>query len=117
MRACVHADAEAACVAVRDGRCPVRSYPAYARQFAPDGAGGGGGAGRRGARRASGTHGRAERSRHAVAALGDPTAARARLEEYRSAGADLVVVYPVVVPGSTLARSALTTLESLAPNG
>jgi alkanesulfonate monooxygenase SsuD/methylene tetrahydromethanopterin reductase-like flavin-dependent oxidoreductase (luciferase family) len=53
----------------------------------------------------------------AVAAFGDPAAARARLEEYRSAGADLVVVYPVIVPGSALARSALTTLESLAPNG
>jgi len=32
-------------------------------------------------------------------------------------GADLVVVCPVAVPGSTLARSALTTLEALAPNG
>jgi alkanesulfonate monooxygenase SsuD/methylene tetrahydromethanopterin reductase-like flavin-dependent oxidoreductase (luciferase family) len=53
----------------------------------------------------------------AVAVLGDPAAARARLEEYRSAGADLVVVYPVIVPGSTLARSALSTLEALAPNG
>jgi hypothetical protein len=28
-----------------------------------------------------------------------------------------VVVYPVIVPGSTLARSALGTLEALAPNG
>jgi len=28
-----------------------------------------------------------------------------------------VVVYPVVVPGPPLARSALSTLESLAPSG
>jgi hypothetical protein len=28
-----------------------------------------------------------------------------------------VVVYPVIVPSLALARSALTTLESLAPNG
>jgi alkanesulfonate monooxygenase SsuD/methylene tetrahydromethanopterin reductase-like flavin-dependent oxidoreductase (luciferase family) len=53
----------------------------------------------------------------AVAAVGDPADARARLEEYRAAGADLVVVYPVIVPGTAPARSARTTLESLAPNG
>ena len=49
----------------------------------------------------------------AVAALGDPAAARARLEEYRSAGADLVVVYPVIVPGSAFGLASESTLTSV----
>ncbi|HZT10266.1 MAG TPA: LLM class flavin-dependent oxidoreductase [Actinomycetota bacterium] len=116
VRACVHADAEAASLAVRAAAAQYASYPAYARQFARMGLG-------EEAGRAAEAHAAArpadvpEHFVRAVAALGDPAAARARLEEYRSAGADLVVVYPVIVPGSALARSALTTLESLAPNG
>jgi hypothetical protein len=46
-----------------------------------------------------------------------PAAARSRLDEYRAAGADLPVVYPAVVPGIAAARSAVRTLEALAPNG
>ena len=116
VRACVQADADAASLAVRAAAGQYASYPAYAHQFARMGLG-------EEAGRAAAAHAAArpadvpEHFVRAVAALGDPAAARARLEEYRSAGADLVVVYPVIVPGSALARSALTTLESLAPNG
>ena len=116
VRACVYADADAASLAVRTAAGQYASYPAYARQFARMGLG-------EEARQAAAAHAATrptdvpEHFVRAVAALGDPAAARARLEEYRSAGADLVVVYPVIVPGSALARSALTTLESLAPNG
>jgi len=115
VRACVHADAEAAWLAVSAVAAQYASYPAYARQFGRMGLG-------EEAERAAAAHAAArpadvpEAFVRGVAAIGDPAAARARLEEYRSAGADLVVVYPVVVPGSTLARSALTTLEALAPN-
>ena len=116
VRACVHADAEAAWLAVSAAAAQYASYPAYARQFARMGLG-------EEAGRAAAAHAAVrpadvpEAFVRVVAAIGDPADARARLEEYRSAGADLVVVYPVVVPGSTLARSALTTLEALAPNG
>jgi alkanesulfonate monooxygenase SsuD/methylene tetrahydromethanopterin reductase-like flavin-dependent oxidoreductase (luciferase family) len=116
VRACVHADADIASLAVRTAAGQYASYPAYAHQFARMGLG-------EEAGRAAVAHAAdrpADVPEHfvrAVAALGDPAAARARLEEYRTAGADLVVVYPVIVPGSAFARSALTTLESLAPNG
>ena len=116
VRACVHADAEAAWLAVSAAAAQYASYPAYARQFARMGLG-------EEAGRAAAAHAAVrpadvpEAFVRVVAAIGDPADARARLEEYRSAGADLVVVYPVAVPGSTLARSALTTLEALAPNG
>jgi 5,10-methylenetetrahydromethanopterin reductase len=116
VRACMHADSEAAWLAVSAAAAQYASYPAYAQQFARMGLG-------EEAGRAAAAHAAArpadvpEAFVRGVAAIGDPAAARARLEEYRSAGADLVVVYPVVVPGSTLARGALTTLEALAPNG
>ena len=115
VRACVHGDAAAARLAVSAAAAQYASYPAYARQFARMGLGEE--AGRAAAAHAAGRPADVpERFVRAVAALGDPADARARLEEYGSAGADLVVVYPVIVPGSTLARSALSTLEALAPN-
>jgi len=116
VRACVHADAAAARLAVSTAAAEYASSPAYARQFAQMGLG-------EEARQAAAAHAAArpadvpERFVRAVAALGDPAHARAHLEEYRAAGADLVVVYPSIVPGTPLARSALSTLEALAPNG
>ena len=58
------------------------SYPAYARQF-----------------EAMGIEPSPEAIVDAVCLRGDPDRARARLEAYRKAGADLPVVYPVLAPG------------------
>lgn len=49
----------------------------------------------------------------AVCLLGDPSAAAARLEEYRAAGADLPLVYPVPVLDAV--SSLMGTVLSLAP--
>jgi len=116
VRACVHVDADAAWLAVGPAAARSPATPAYARQSGRRGWGGE--AGRAAPAPAAARPADVpEAFVRGVAAVGDPADARARLEEYRSAGADLVVVYPVAVPGSTLARSALTTLEALAPNG
>ena len=58
------------------------SYPSYARQF-----------------EAMGVESSAEAIVEAVCLRGDPDRARERLEAYRTAGADLPVVYPVLAPG------------------
>ena len=50
-----------------------------------------------------------------VCLSGDPATARARLEAFRDAGADLPVVYPVVTVEDP-AGSATSTLRALAPN-
>jgi alkanesulfonate monooxygenase SsuD/methylene tetrahydromethanopterin reductase-like flavin-dependent oxidoreductase (luciferase family) len=69
--------------------------PAYARQF-----------------RSMGVEPTAETAVDAVCLRGDPGAARARLDAYRAAGADLPVVYPVLAAGEGREASvaALTTL-------
>ena len=90
------------------------SYPAYARQFAALGLGDD-------AEQAAAAHraGRPddvpERLVREVSLVGEPSHARGRLESYRLAGADLPVVYPVVVPGVPPAGSARATLRALAP--
>ena len=73
------------------------SYPAYARQF-----------------EAMGVEPSAEAIVEAVCLRGDPDRARERLEAYRNAGADLPVVYPVLVPeeGREAALSVLGTFSS-----
>jgi alkanesulfonate monooxygenase SsuD/methylene tetrahydromethanopterin reductase-like flavin-dependent oxidoreductase (luciferase family) len=47
--------------------------------------------------------------------LTDPRSATERLEVYRSAGADLPVVYPVLPPGRPSADAARATIEVVAP--
>jgi 5,10-methylenetetrahydromethanopterin reductase len=82
-------------------------YPAYVRQF-----------------RAMGLAEEAERAASgeagplaaAICLSGDEGRARARLDAYREAGADLPVVYPVAGDASAPA-SLLKTLEVLAPRG
>ena len=73
------------------------SYPAYARQF-----------------EAMGIEPSPEAIVDAVCLRGDPDRARARLEAYRKAGADLPVVYPVLAPGEgrEAALAVLRTFSS-----
>ena len=117
IRACIHGDdANAELEAVQTAAGEYAGYGAYFRQFERMGLG-------EAAGRAAAAHASARPADvpgsfvRAVAVVGDPTAARSRLEEYRDAGAHLPVVYPALVPGITPARSALGTLEALAPKG
>jgi alkanesulfonate monooxygenase SsuD/methylene tetrahydromethanopterin reductase-like flavin-dependent oxidoreductase (luciferase family) len=116
VRAAIDDDPSAALDAIRVPAAEYASSPAYRRQFDRMGLG-------EEAGRAAAAHAAAcpadvpESFVRAVALTGDRAAARARLDEYRSAGADLPVVYPALVPGISPARSALATLEALAPNG
>ena len=73
------------------------SYPSYARQF-----------------RAMGIEPTAEAVVEAICLRDDPARAIDRLQEYREAGADLPVVYPVLAPGET-AQASIATLTPLAP--
>ena len=72
------------------------SYPSYARQF-----------------RQMGIEPTPEAVAEAICLRGDPDAARNRLQAYRSAGADLPVVYPVLAPGEG-PEAALAVLGALA---
>jgi alkanesulfonate monooxygenase SsuD/methylene tetrahydromethanopterin reductase-like flavin-dependent oxidoreductase (luciferase family) len=73
------------------------SYPSYARQF-----------------EAMGIEPTAEAVVEAICIRGDPQQARGRLDAYRTAGADVPVVYPVLAPGET-AEASIETLTPLAP--
>jgi alkanesulfonate monooxygenase SsuD/methylene tetrahydromethanopterin reductase-like flavin-dependent oxidoreductase (luciferase family) len=99
--------------ALRAAAGEYASYPAYARQFAAAGLD-------LAARAAAAAHreGRPgdvpDELVRAVTLPNDPAAARERLAAYRSAGADLPVVYPVVA-GSQAERSIAATVRALAP--
>lgn len=110
VRSWVGQDAEAAMTVLRSAAGEYASYPAYARQFAQLGLG-------TEAEAAAAAH-RAGRPQdvpevlvRAVSAVGDR--APERIEEFREAGADLVVVYPI--PVGEPAASIEATLLALAP--
>ena len=73
------------------------SYPSYARQF-----------------EAMGVEPTARGAVDAVCLRGDRAGARAQLEAYREAGADLPVVYPVLAPGEG-PEASIAALEALSP--
>jgi alkanesulfonate monooxygenase SsuD/methylene tetrahydromethanopterin reductase-like flavin-dependent oxidoreductase (luciferase family) len=113
VRANLGGDDAAAMAAFRRAAGEYASYPAYARQFAASGLGAE-------AERAAAAH-RAGRPEdvpealvRAVGLVGDPAAARDRLRAYHEAGADVVVVYPVVA-GSAPEPSLSATIRALAP--
>ncbi|MGH2673358.1 MAG: LLM class flavin-dependent oxidoreductase [Actinomycetota bacterium] len=110
VRSWVGRDAEAAMTVLRSAAGEYASYPAYARQFAQLGLG-------TEAEAAAAAH-RAGRPENvpevlvrAVSAFGER--ATARIAEFREAGADLIVVYPV--PVGEPAASIEGTLLALAP--
>jgi alkanesulfonate monooxygenase SsuD/methylene tetrahydromethanopterin reductase-like flavin-dependent oxidoreductase (luciferase family) len=98
VRACVGLDEDVALAAMRRSAAEYTGLPHYRRRFEAMGLG-------------------AEPDEalvRAVTLLGEPGEARRRLEEYRRAGADLPVVYPVATldPVSSL----MGTLLALAPS-
>ena len=113
VRACLIDDEADALRALRAATGEYASYPAYARQLRNVGLGDL-------ADRAADAHrdGRDEDVPddlvRAIALVGDPGHARARLDRYRQAGADTVVVYPVAA-GTDRAASVADTLEALRP--
>jgi alkanesulfonate monooxygenase SsuD/methylene tetrahydromethanopterin reductase-like flavin-dependent oxidoreductase (luciferase family) len=112
VRASLGASDEACMRAVRTAAGEYASYPAYGRQFALMGLGAE-------AERAAEAHaaGRPddvpERLVHSVALLGDPFAARERLDAYREAGADLPVVYPVATGDDPIGSVARTLIAAM----
>lgn len=110
VRSWVGEDLDGAMPALRAAVTEYASYPAYRRQYERVGLGA-----EAAAAASAFESGRPEESPealvHAVTAVGD--LAHARLSAYREAGADLVVVYPVVVGDP--APSIEATLLALAP--
>jgi alkanesulfonate monooxygenase SsuD/methylene tetrahydromethanopterin reductase-like flavin-dependent oxidoreductase (luciferase family) len=112
LRACVDEDPDRSLGVIREAAARYASYPAYARQFEAVGLG-------EEARKAAATlpsadpSGVPEHLVREVCLVGSKHEARARLEAYRSAGADLPVVYPV--PAGAAGPSIRATLTALAP--
>jgi 5,10-methylenetetrahydromethanopterin reductase len=114
VRACSDADETASRTALAAAVAEYASYPSYARQFAAMGLGDD-------VVRAAAAH-RSGRPQDVPARLvqelclgGRTDDAARRLDRYRSAGADVPVVYPVIGAGADPVQSARRTLEALAP--
>jgi 5,10-methylenetetrahydromethanopterin reductase len=112
VRASLGADRAAADVALRRAAGEYASYPAYARQFTAVGLEAEAAAAAR-AHRARVPDDVPEALVRAVALPLEPVEAADRLEEYRGAGADLAVVYPVVA-GRDPEASLTATIQALA---
>jgi alkanesulfonate monooxygenase SsuD/methylene tetrahydromethanopterin reductase-like flavin-dependent oxidoreductase (luciferase family) len=112
VRAVVGQEPEHAMPSLRAAAAQYASYPAYARQFASMGLGEEAGAAA-GALRSGRLGDVPEKLIRSVTAIGDAHQAMARIDQYREAGADVVVVYPVAVLEP--ASSILATLFALAP--
>ena len=110
VRSWVGQDAEAAMTVLRSAAGEYASYPAYARQFEQLGLGTEAAAAAA-AHRAGHPENVPEVLVRAVSAVGDQ--APARLAEFREAGADLIVVYPIPVGEPSVSFEA--TLLALAP--
>jgi alkanesulfonate monooxygenase SsuD/methylene tetrahydromethanopterin reductase-like flavin-dependent oxidoreductase (luciferase family) len=112
VRAVVGQEPEHAAPVLSAAAAQYASYPAYARQFEAMGLGEEARAAAE-AFRSGRVGGVPEKLIRSVAAVGDAHEAAARLDDYRAAGADVVVVYPVPVLEPT--SSILATLFALAP--
>ncbi|HEY5859164.1 MAG TPA: LLM class flavin-dependent oxidoreductase, partial [Actinomycetota bacterium] len=115
VRACVDQDDPAAALAAAKAATgEYASYPAYARQFSLMGLGSHAEAAAA-AHRAGTPDDVPDELVHAICLVGGPAAVRGRLDAYRDAGADLPVVYPMLVPGSDPHDSITATIRGLAP--
>lgn len=112
IRACVGQDEEEAMSALRRAAAEYASIPAYRRQFEAVGLGAeaDAAAGAHGGGRPEGVPDALVR---AVALVGSASEAKARLEAYRQAGAELPIVYPV--PCLDPRSSVLGTMFATAP--
>jgi 5,10-methylenetetrahydromethanopterin reductase len=114
VRASLGPDRAAAESALRRAAGEYASYPAYARQFAAVGLEAEASAAA-GAHRAGVPADVPEALVRAVSLPLEPVEAATRLAEYRGAGADLAVVYPVVA-GEDPGVSLIDTMRALAPS-
>ena len=115
VRACVDQDDPAAALAAAKAATgEYASYPAYARQFSLMGLGHTPKQQRPRTVREDPTMCRTNSCTPSVW-WGAPRAVRGRLDAYRDAGADLPVVYPMLVPGSDPHDSIAATIRGLAP--
>jgi 5,10-methylenetetrahydromethanopterin reductase len=112
VRAVVGQEREHALPALRAAAAQYASYPAYASQFEAMGLGDEARAAAE-ALRSGRLDAVPESLIRAVAVVGDAAGASTRLEAYRRAGADVVVVYPVAVLDPV--SSILATVFALAP--
>jgi len=113
VRACMDADPRAAARALRSAAGEYASFPAYARQFRCMGLGVEAGAA--GAAHAAGRlQDVPDALVRAVCLSGETDAARTRLDDYREAGADLPIVYPVATDADPVG-SVTGTLRALSP--
>jgi alkanesulfonate monooxygenase SsuD/methylene tetrahydromethanopterin reductase-like flavin-dependent oxidoreductase (luciferase family) len=114
VRASLGGDVDSSLAGLRVAAAQYASYSSYGRQFTAMGLG-------EEAARAAEAHraGRPsdvpERLLEELCLVGDLAAARARLQRYAAAGADVPVVYPVVGPDGSPRDRVLATLEALAP--
>lgn len=113
VRAVVGQEEEHAMPALRAAAGQYASYATYRRQFEASGLGEEAAAAARAVADA-GPEAVPEALVRAVCILGDPSDARARLQAYRDAGADLPIVYPVAVLDPL--SSILGTVFALAPS-
>ena len=110
VRASLGADKEAARLALKTAAGEYAGYPPYARQFAAMGLAEGAGAAARAARPSDVPDDFVD----AICLPGEAEAAATRLDAFRAAGADVVVVYPVAA-GPDGVSSVDDTLRALAP--
>ena len=115
VRACVDQDDPmAALAAAKAATGEYASYPAYGRQFAAMGLGSQAEAAAT-AYRAGTPADVPDGLVEAICLVGEVATARDRLDAYREAGADLPVVYPILVPDSEAEWSVGATMRALAP--
>jgi len=112
VRGSIGGDRGGAVAALRAATAEYASYPAYARQLEALGLGAEAAAAAS-AHRAGRPQDVPQRLLDEVCLPLDPARARARLTEYRTAGADLPVIYPVVPPGTEPGSVVRATLEAL----
>jgi len=113
VRACMDADPPSAARVLRSAAAEYASFPAYARQFRSMGLGLEAGAA--GVAHAAGRpQDVPDALVRAVCLSGGTDAARTRLQDYREAGADLPIVYPVATDADPVG-SVIRTLRDLSP--